>query len=421
MISRRGTRFEAHGTCLALLTICASAGYSQEADTGGTAGWPAWLAEAMSQEASMLRAAKIKIGDGLVESRLAGKPAGKPQAIEGGWYVSTDIGTTTPLECWVFADAIDPAAMAANIAELSIQASVRANGPLVQRDLYFIDAGAYDGAPYLALEWLYGVGDPSQPLAGLAKVRIAVSSEIGIACAHNQLGYRDTFARAFEQFVREAKFFGGRDNAYYEEIVVQRVGEQPIGITHSRFMLDEDGDTRITTTESSLVPVDSATLTVSDAWYVAFSTPDGRLINQHAVQSENGELTMQLSLEPQGGGNWMVAGLFQGKEINHELSSVAEPISEIGQMAAVRDLLADGDRDKVELNVWVPSADPIQFMEARVAIESSGHENGVGELVMGPLSIAAQFDSTGSLLSGRIDAGPAEMFLERVWVRGTPP
>lgn len=406
---------------LALLALGAAA-QSQESGSGARAGeWPSWLEDAMSEEAPTLRASKVVIGDGAIKSRLAGKPTGKPQAIEGGWYLATDIGTPAPLECWVFTDTIDPATMAANIAELSIQSSVRLNGPLDRRAVYFVDAGAYDGSPYLALEWLYGVGETSELLAGLAKVRVAVESEVTFACAHNSLGYRETFALAFEQFVREAEILGDADEAYYEEIIVQKIGDQPIGIAHSSFTLDANGDTEIMTIESSLMPVDSATLTVSDTWHLGYSRPDGRLINQHVAASENGELTMQLALEPTEPGRWRVSGTFQGKEISHELAAAAHPMSELGQMLAVRNLLADHGRDRVELDVWVPSADPTQFMETEVAFESSGREHGLGELTMGPLAIAAEFDRAGSLLHGRIDAGPSQMFLERVWARGTPP
>jgi hypothetical protein len=397
------------------------AGYSQDSSGSAADQWPQWLRDAMSQESLRLRDSKVDFGDGLVKSRLAGKPRAAPQAIDGGWYVAMDIGTAAPLECWLFTQEVDPAAVASSIADASIQSSVQANGPLNERTLYHVDAGAFDGAPYLALEWIYGVGEPPNVLAGLAKVRTAVVDDITVSCAHNALGYRETFALAFEQFVREADIFGGADRVYYEEIIVQKIGEQPIGVTRARYALDEEGDTEIRTTESSLVPVDSATLTVSDTWYVAYSRPDGTLINQHVAQSQNGDLTMQLSLGPTEDGLWLVSGSLQGKEISHEFGADAEPISELGQMFAVQELLASEDHDSRSLQVWVPSADPTQFLDAQVALVPGGREQGRADLSMGPLTVAAEFDRFGSLRHGRVQTGPSEMIMERVWVNGTPP
>jgi hypothetical protein len=255
----------------------------------------------------------------------------------------------------------------------------------------------------------------------LAKARAAVLGDTTFSCVHNSLGYRQTFALAFEQFVREANIFSVSDGTYYEEIGIQKIGEQPIGVTHARYMRDEEGDTEITTTESSLVPVDSSNLTVSDTWYVAYSRPDGTLINQHVAQSQNGELAMQLSLSPTDAGDWIVAGTLQGKEIDHQFGADLRPMSDLGQMLAVQDLLADGADGRRILPVWVPSADPTQFLDAEVALVPDGRNQGRATLAMGPLTIAAEFDPFGSLRHGRVQAGASEFILERVWVQGTPP
>lgn len=399
-----------------LFTLSLSNANAQESNAS-----PAWLQEAMAKESRKLRSSKIAVGDGFFSSRLAGKSLAGPQAIDGGWYISSDIDTPSPLECWVFSTTIDPATMAANIANVTMQASAQAHGQLGNQSIHYVDAGSYDNAPYLALEWLYTVGEAPKALAGLAKVRVATLNGVTLACAHNFLGYRETFAKAFEEFLRKADVSNGERSHDYEEVLVHKIGEQPVGVSHSTITRDAEGDLEILIVESSLIPVNGSTLSTSDTWHSSFSRADGSLINQISAKSENGALTMQLSLDPLEDGSWLVSGTFQGKEISEEIAEPARPISEVGQMYAVRDLVADDSRSNVTLDVWVPDADPTRFLEASVAMVSGKGKELDGTLMLGPLAIAATFDKSGSLLNGRMQAGQVEMVLERVWVDGALP
>ncbi len=379
--------------------------------------WPQWLDDAMVREDLDMRIRKVELDDGSLRTRLAGKPSAEPQAIDGGWYLPRDIDTDTPLECWAFTSTVDPATLANRIAEQSMAASATLGGRLGEKHLYFLDAGAIDGAPYVAVEWFYSVGDGSDKAIGLSKVRVAVKDNYSFACAHNLLGYRQSFALAFEHFVREAEIENRAPNPYYEEIIVQRVGDQPVGVSHSTFTLDADGDTRISSMETMVMPIDGATLRTSDTWLFAWSRPDGTLINQRAAKSVNGELAMSLALDPLEDGGWSVSGNYRGKNIEYELDAAA-PMSALGQLLAVRDLLGDTERQTASLPMWIPSADPSQFMEAEVTIDAGGREQGFGQFTVGPIAILAQFETNGSLRYGTMTAGAAKITHERVWARG---
>ncbi len=411
-------------TCLAaaLLTLYMPGIPAQQTDAESSLdqGWPAWLTEAMTKETGKLRASKVSLGDGLIKTSLAGKRQGNPEPTEDGWYMTSDIRAGAPLECWAFTTMVDLATIADSIAQQSMLAGEQTYGPLADRILYHVEAGAYDGAPYLALEWFFSMGEPPNKRVGLTKVRVAVKDDLSLACAHNFLGYRETFARVFERFVREARFDSGAPSPYYEEVVLQKIGDQTIGVSRSTFTLDAEGDTQINILESSLVPVDGVTLSVSDTWYSGYSRPDGTLINQQVAKSENGELTMNVALAPREDGNWSVSGMLQGKEISQQLNGAVAPVSELGQMMAVQALMADAQRDVTTLDVWVPAADPTQFLQAEVALDPAAREEGRGRLTMGPLTMLAQFDSSGSLLTAGMQAGSTRMELERIWVRGTP-
>jgi hypothetical protein len=384
-------------------------------------GFPPWLQEAMAKELPKVRYVRVKAGDGYFRSRIAGKLTDKPASLEGGWYMTSNIGTESPLECWVLNEPVDPATLAANIAESTMQRNAEVHGELDNRSIYFIDAGSYDGAPYLALEWLFTVGEAPDAMVGLTKVRVAVKGDSTLACGHNNPGYRQTFAAAFEKFVRAADIESAAPQAYYEEVIVQKVGTQPIGFAHTTFTLDQDGDTEIRSMESSMIPVDASTLSTSDSRSTAFAYPDGALINQSSATSENGELTMMLSLAPAENGGWQISGTYQGKELSSEIPTDVQPMTELGQMKAVRQLLDAGGMTDISMDVWVPQADPTQFLRAGVTLSGDEQAPGSATLTMGPMSVAARFDPNGSMMTGHMQVGAVDMHLERVWADGTLP
>ena len=112
-----------------------------------------------------------------------------------------------------------------------------------------------------------------------------------------------------------------------------------------------------------------------------------------------------------------MSGSFRGKDVEYVIDAAA-PMSELGQFLTVKDLLNDTDRNATSLPIWIPSADPSQFMTADVAIDPNGREQGFGQLTVGPLALLAEFDQDGSLRYGTMAAGAAKITHERIWVRG---
>ena len=73
-------------TCLvAVLLLGTIPSLAQTAE--GTAGWPAWLQQAMAEESLRIRTRSVDVADGRYKFKLAGKPE-KPEAIDGGWYLA---------------------------------------------------------------------------------------------------------------------------------------------------------------------------------------------------------------------------------------------------------------------------------------------------------------------------------------------
>ncbi|MDH3532204.1 MAG: hypothetical protein OEO82_04690, partial [Gammaproteobacteria bacterium] len=275
-MSRSLRRRAAHAALFILspAVLGMSASHAQQAND-----WPDWLKAAMAEESENLTSATVSAADGLYRFQLAGKPA-TPDAFDGGWYFESDIGSAAPLECYLFSDDTDLATLVVNLAEVNIEANAAANsGPVGNRSVFALDAGAIEGAPFLAIEWMYTVGEAPKALLGFTKVRAAIQGAIVLACSHNFLGYRETFANAFADFVRSAEQPAVEMAPYYEEVATQSIGGQRMGITRVTYSRDADGDSLINMISSSLVPVGPASINSSDSSTISWSTPGGELIN----------------------------------------------------------------------------------------------------------------------------------------------
>jgi hypothetical protein len=382
--------------------------------------WPDWLKKEMQKEQKRLRDKPVEIGDGLFETRVPGKLQGEPEAFDGGWMISTDIGSDIVMECWLLTEKQDLAALAARVANINIDNVADANGGETARTIWLVEAGNVKNHPWLALEWLYNVGENENKRVGLVKVRAAQVDSLSLACSHNALGYQDTFARAFTTLLGEASAALEAMPAHYREIYRVSIGEQPVGYIRVSYATDEEGDTRNLVEETMLMPVDSSNLSTSDSYATVWSRADGSMINAYESSAENGELTTQLQLTQTDEGDWWVSGTVQGKEIDSAVSGDGEPLTTVQQMHVVRDLLADESSSEAMLTMWVPDADPTTLIGAKVVLDRE-RGDGHGTMSIGPLQMNAHFDEFGSTHSASVSMGAITMNLDRIWQDGTPP
>jgi len=381
-------------------------------------GWPDWLVEAMEAESRKLKNARMDIEAGPYSFELPKKTTG-PNAFDGGWYFESDIGSNTPVECYVMTNDIDLASFTTTMAQLNIDATVEANpGDLATLNLFTLDAGNLGGIPYFAVEWIYTVGEAPSAMVGFSKVLTATNGAITQACSHNTIGYRESFKQVFETFVQSLQQPAPETEPYYEELGLQTLDNQPVGFTFSSYTLDADGDTRIETVTASLFPVGPDALASSDSTDVTWSTPDGLTINSLSASAENGELTTNLQLVRNDIGDWVVAGTFQGKELEEIIDGNIEPLTGVGEMQLARDLMA-GDDTSIAYPVWTTDADPTRFLEASITRDD---EETAGQVILtlGPLTMNGRLDEIGSLEYGAMQMGASQLIFERVWNRGTP-
>ena len=379
--------------------------------------WPQWVQDAMQKESRRTKMRKVKTPDDSVHTKLPGKLS-QLQEIEAGWYFQSDIGAESPLECYLFTEGQDVATLTNLMAEENIKAVAANNNSTVDnRRILDIQGGAIEGVPYLALEWIYTIKNESQTAVGFTKVRAASKGDVGYACAHNYLGYRETFAKIFSEFVASTEYEDATVEPYYEEIASMDFAGRGAGLAYSAFSTDEDGDIKMYVAEAAITPVDAETIVASDSVQVVYSTQDGEMINAVDVTVENGEIVSNLSLQTNDAGNWVSSGTLQGKNIEYEIDGTESPATTIEQIQKTRELFA-GDESSVTMGVWVPSADPTRFLPAEIVRDDAEKER-QAILTIGPLRFLGQFDQDGSMMNAEMYIGPVTINIERIWSRGS--
>ena len=380
---------------------------------------PPWLAAARAREAAPQKERQIQ-AKGAFKGEVAAEVLQAPKRDGESWYLSLGIGGDAPIDCWVHDSDLDLASSLVGFSKTSFGAISEQLGETRQRGIEKVDAGALAGGPFLAVEWIYRVGDGNQ--ARLGEIKHLAVSKAGhtVYCQHNEVGYEKTFRSVVEGLVRGLVYAkSAAPKPYYEEISVMTLHDMRVGVEHVALVQDEDGDTRIDLRSFDLIPVDAETFQTSDSYGVEFVRRDGTLINQMHVESVNGELATQLKLDPEKGG-WRVHGTYQQKPLEARIDGAQRLGSWLGEVLSVRrEIAKKGVGGEVVLARWVPDADPTRLLEERIAIlEHVDGDRFRTALDLSGIEAEILADRSGSAASGSVDMGHIQMRFERIFALG---
>ncbi len=415
---------------LVWLAAASPVGYAAGADSD----WPAWFSKAMNKEKRVRRSARFVTPDGLIAGRMPGTVAGAPESGNGLWYLSSDIGADAEMECWIFADEVNTAFALVQMTDAVLKLTGEQNGGLRSRSLHAVDADHLDGRPVLATDWIYTAGAAPESQAGFLKMRAALIEGKTLVCAHNALGYRTTFSKAFDALVASLVIEPAQPQKrpYYSSLLLNAVDGQRVGFTRTEYLLDERGDTEIYVANVLLIPQSDVTLGARDFEMLSFSKPDGELVSARALTVENGQVVADLQLG-RSSRHWVVGGTTQGQALDVQLDASGVLWSELGQALQIRDLQrriraagrsskAVAEATTLSLPVWLPQIDPTRVLPASVEL---GADAKSGIVAFGPISMSALFDRQGNLEQGvYVSPEPAlspRLAVERVWSQGELP
>ncbi len=379
---------------------------------------PDWLQTLRAREAAPMRPEAFESPDGFFRARVPARLAAPVEREADTWRVRLDAGASSAIDCWVHSDSLDLAASVAAMSEAAFQAVAQNSGEIELRSVDHVDAGAFAASPFLAIDWLYRIEGDEGPRLGQVKHLALNRRGRGIYCLHDEIGYAETFRRVVAGLAASIRYAEPAPRPYFSQVSTLAIRGMRVGVEYTTLLRDAEGDTRVDTRTSLLVPIDGQTLQTSDSLGVEFARPDGALINQVHVALANGDLVSHLELDPHPDGHWAVSGTFQTKPLSAQIQASRPPTSWLGEALALRETLARGGRE-ITLGRWVPQADPTRLLEQTLSIGAPlGPDRFAATLAVADLRADLVVERSGSVASGSIEMGLASLEIERVYVDG---
>lgn len=379
---------------------------------------PQWLQDARARESTLPRPAAVKSKDGRFKAVVPARVRGAIVEDSGSYSVELDVGKDVdPVYCEIYPESVDMANALRITARASLDNIAAAHGKVEMREVERTDAGWNGLAAYLQADWIYALQVDGQKRLGALKQVIFERDGASVYCAHNEIGYRQTFERVAHELAKSLEWSNATPVARYAEVLVASVNDRRLGIARLNVERDTDGDDRVTTTLSMLVPMGGGEITAQDEVQVEFVTGDRELINALQVVNENGEIGTDVRLDTDENGDWLVSGQFNGKAIEARIPGDQVPRNSLEQYALVGALLQSPEPAgrSVSYQIW-SDANPTVFTNADMTAVARLD----GHLWSARMKVASmEFDTIadsrdGTLVRAVIPMGHLTMTLERV-------
>lgn len=301
---------------------------------------PQWLQEARARESTPPELAVIESKDRRFKARVPARARGAIVEEGGSYSVELEVGKgVAPVLCEVYPEGIDMANGLRSTAVATFDHLAKAQGDIERREIERTDGGWNGSAAFLQTDWIYAVKVDGQTQLGALKQVIFDRDGASVYCVHNDFGYRQTFERVAHELVKSLEWSRATPVARYREVGVATLNERKVGVVLLNVERDADGDDRVSTSLSMLVPMGGGEVAARDYVQVEFVTGERELINALQVVNANGEIETDLKLDTDEDGDWLVSGKFNGKTIESGISGNQVPRSSLEQYGLVEALL----------------------------------------------------------------------------------
>jgi hypothetical protein len=380
-----------------------------------------WLTELREREADPIAEQTLASADGFFRARVPARLVGEITPQADAYGLRLDVGSETPADCWIYRGGVDFASSLGALSETSFEAISEGLGPVEAREIEGVDAGVLGESPFLSVSWLYRISGEGGPQVGEIRHLIASKAGRGLYCQQNELGYAQTFRRVVSALLESLEYAEAPQRVpYFTQVSTLALLGMRVGVERTTLTRDDEGDTRVDTVTSFVVPAGAGTLRVTDTFAVEFARVDGALINQLHVETSNGKLVTQLELNPSPDGAWLVDGTFQSRPLSTQFRSEDRPSSWLGDALALREAIAtSGVGGEITVARWIPQADPTRLVDQTLSIERRLPSDRFGAHLETPgLEAELVVDPEGSIESGSVDLGSGSLEIERVFVGG---
>jgi hypothetical protein len=381
---------------------------------------PRWLKEARARESKSLKPVALKSKDGWFKVLTPGKLVGTIENVEGSYSVELDIGGDANVYCEVYPKGVDLANALRVTLGNAITNIESTQGKIEVRALEGSDAGAYGAVPYITLTWLYRVGTDKGPLVGALKQFVMEKGNLGVYCAHNDLGFTRTFTTLTRAFADSLETQEPAATPHYAEISTVALSGARMGVAVSTLERDSEGDVRARQMMAMVIATDDGAVQSHDSTQVDWLRADATLINAAITEVSNCEISNDLGLKYEDG-TWIVEGEVQGKAVKTSLPKDSRPATWVAQAQELRALLAGPDAVGREhtMGIWLAeNPEKLTTVKTRIlAKQGDKHYTARGDI--GALAADLTLDkSSGMATAADVKMGPLNLKIERVHVSG---
>jgi acetyl esterase/lipase len=187
-----------------------------------------------------------------IESRRAPLVATR----DGIVSIRISLGKKDELRCEVHDGQVNPGAAVANLLGA-------AGGSITLEEVVTYRVGHASRAPVLFVRAGYSTRQ-TPPLAGELKLAVSPGPQYSFVCLHDELGYRETFARIVEGLVSSFEAATPGPTPQYSAVWRQQVKEANTGYTWERIFADPDGYMSSFTSDVMIAQLASGELRIKD-------------------------------------------------------------------------------------------------------------------------------------------------------------
>lgn len=389
-----------------------------------TPGDPDWFDRLLARTTEPLPEVEVGPEDGFFRATIPAKLLKPVQAFDGYYLLTFDYGPGPQsfAECYVYADALDLAGTLVLVSETVFELVAENFGPIEAKAVHGIDAGAIGATPYMGLAWLYrarGDGGKGDAVAGQAKHWMAMKQGRGLYCQSTALGYDAALFNVFRTLVATLEYAEPLgDGVHYAEIARARIGDKVIGVAHNQHRIDEDGDIEVREALSILVPIDAQTVVSSDAIRLDYSNLAGEMVARVEVKAEHGEVVTHLNLARDEANEWIVSGVFKGKDLEANLGAVALR-SHFGERLDLRRFLETAEVDRsIAFSTWTADLDPTRLIDSTWTYRGREKSGVRWRVEAGSMAFDVVSTEGMELRTMVMPMGGADMTIEQVYAEG---
>ncbi len=370
--------------------------------------------ELLKREATGLSAHVIKAPDASYSVTVSA--AGEPtvQEIEGMSVIEVPIGGQAKVRCQVFPKPIDPGSTLWGILARA------------RKTLEFVrvaPAGVHvvAGAPAAFVDTIYVTNSERGRLAGNLKLAIHAADPRPVLCMHDELGYRSTFEQVSKSFFGSFKSNTPADlKPTYLEISKTRIDDIDVGFSITRFVPGQNkGELAYVHQSTQFVAASPKDLNMTDSYKIINMDAKGRLMRGVWINSEGGELTLEITATRLGEGKYAYEGQVSGKQVKGSFEAKTGIVSPLETMALLKKKLSGGGGFSEKVLEYYPAVDPAAVIPVTYSRDAGAAPREV-QVRSGNEQVTLQIDEQGMPASASFQIGKKTLRVSREYVRGTP-